>query len=99
MTQELRLSDQVCHIRTEGKDWLVVPVSGYFRDLTETEQRAAVARVGHQASEAHLSGTVVFTWEQRLGRIGYTLPAPEYLARETWADVQASLNRRLTAIL
>jgi len=89
---------EVAHVRVDGTDLILFPVSEGFARRSSAEQLAAAATLQRYATRAGLAGTAVPVWRGRSGRLTF-LARPSLhgvIGTMTWEDVAASLNVRLT---
>lgn len=88
---------KVAHIREQGQDMIIAPLSNSFDHKTPTQQTAAVAEIQRAANSAGLRGTVVVAWESG-GRMKFIGPRPwhPFLRSLSMYHIQANLNRTLT---
>jgi hypothetical protein len=88
----------VAHIRRDGQDMIIVPLSHDFGLKSSSEQREVVAWLQAAARGARLAGTVVPVWDSGGGRMMFIAPQPwhPFFRSIGLRYVAGQINRRLT---
>ena len=87
----------VAHIRVQGQDMIIVPLSSSFGRKSAGEQQRIVGHLQAAAVQAGLKGTVVAVWDAGRGRMGFHAPRlwHSFLRTKGLAWVAANINRKL----
>lgn len=89
---------EIAHIREQGQDMIVVPLSDEFGRKTPQQQAATERELQICANAAGLAGTVVTVWDGGGGRLHFRAPRewrPFFQSIDlAWVSMQ--LNRTLT---
>lgn len=90
-------SIKLAHIREQGQNMLLFPLSSDFHHKTDGEQRQALLELERRAHGAGLAGRAVVFWEYGR-RTRFLGPAPwrAFLQGLSIRQVQASLNREIS---
>lgn len=91
-------SFDIAHIREQGIDPIIMPLSDSFGKLSTAKQRQAWFALQVCAAGANLKGTVVPVWVTSSGDFGFFAPKkwhPFFLSIDIYW-VEARINRRLT---
>jgi|SRR5580693_632581 hypothetical protein len=89
---------QVAHIREQGADLIIIPLTSHFDLKSKAEQLETVDARQRCASDAGLAGTVVPVWKTASGGWSFLAPSnwtPFFKSLDIKA-VAANLNRELT---
>ena len=88
----------VAHIREQGQDMIIVPMSRSFGYLPHQDQEEQTALLQACAANAGLAGTVVPVWDAGGDRMAFVAPIPwhPFLRGIDLAFVAMNINRRLT---
>lgn len=89
---------EIAHIREQGQDMVIVPLSSEFGQRPSNAQRQAVAELQQRSMSAGLKGTVVPVWDSGGGRMAFIAPRPwhPFFQSLGLSQVHASLNRTLS---
>ncbi|MEO9299000.1 hypothetical protein [Devosia alba] len=89
---------KVAHLRQQGQDMVIVPLSAEFGRRTQDEQQEMIAEIQQHSSAAGLAGIVVPVWPGGGGRMGFIAPQPwhPFFRSMSLAGVQRNLNRELS---
>jgi len=68
-------SFKVAHLREQGQDMIIVPLSSNFANMSSNDQRSMLADLQGHARSAGLAGKVVAVWSDG-GRMGFIAPPP-----------------------
>lgn len=88
---------KIAHIREQGVDLIIVPLSSSFGQQSDADQQDAIDALQACASNAGLAGTVVPAWQQG-GRVHFIAPSSwhPFFKSISWAFIQRNVNRELT---
>jgi hypothetical protein len=88
----------VAHIREQGNDLIIVPLSSTFGALSASEQQKQIEALQRCATSAGLAGRVVPVWDAGGGRMGFLAPRNwhPFFAGMSLSFVAANINRRLS---
>jgi hypothetical protein len=91
-------SFKVAHVRKDGLDLVIVPMSPSFGGKSRVEQKEIVDELQMQAAKAQLAGAVVPVWDSGAGRLAFLAPAAwhPFLKSLTLRSVLKLLNRELS---
>jgi hypothetical protein len=91
-------SFKVAHVRKEGFDLIIVPMSPSFGGKSRAEQRGIVDGLQLQAARAQFAGAVVPVWDGGGGRLAFLAPAAwhPFLKSLTLRSVLKLVNRELS---
>ena len=87
-------SFKVAHIKRQGVDLIVTPVTQTFHNKTHSQQIKIIEDLEAAAHAAGLKGTVVPVW--RVGdRMAFIAPNPwhPFFKSITWNDVLSNVNK------
>ena len=89
---------RVAHIRKDGLDLIIVPMSPSFGGKSLTDQKRIVDELQTQAAKAQLAGAVVPVWDGGGGRLAFLAPAVwhPFIKSLTLRSVLKLLNRELS---
>ena len=90
------LTFKVAHVRSQGVDMVIVPLSETFGRRPRAEQHAAIATLQSSATTARLKGSVVVMWPDR-GQHRFIAPHALQAAcmKLSWRAVIRNLNKVL----
>jgi hypothetical protein len=77
---------KIAHIREQGQDMIIIPVSSSVNSKTQNQQNELLASLQYFSRDAGLAGTVCLVWE-----VGNRL---SFLAPPQWHGFFKSLNMR-----
>jgi hypothetical protein len=91
-------SYRVAHVRKDGLDLIIVPMSPSFGGKPRAEQSEIVDGLQMQAAKAQLAGAVVPVWDAGGGRLGFLAPAAwhPFFKSLTLRSVVKLVNRELS---
>lgn len=87
----------VAHIREQGTDLIIIPLSSAFGSQSNATQNATARELEMRAHSAGLAGTVVLVWESG-GRMAFLAP-PSYqpfFRSISLYEVAANINKTLS---
>ena len=90
-------SFNAAHVREQGVDLIIVPVSSSFGHKPESEQVEIIDAMQVAANSAGLAGTVVPVWQ--IGSRTVFIAPPNwhpFFKSITWAEVLASVNKTIS---
>jgi hypothetical protein len=89
---------QVAHVRKEGLDLIIVPMSPSFGGKSRAEQNEMVDELQMRAAKAQLAGAVVPVWDSGGGRLAFLAPASwhPFFNSLTLPSVLKLVNRELS---
>lgn len=87
----------VAHVREQGFDLIIAPLTTDFGRKDPETQRAVIAELQLRSRGAGLAGTVVPVWDAGGGRMAFIAPRPwhPYFSSLDLRIVRASVNREL----
>ena len=89
---------KVAHLRQQGVDLVIAPLSSDFGHKTQNDQQEIVSEIQLRSRSAGLAGTVVPVWDTGGGRMGFMAPNnchPFFRSlnlRTIWANVNRELS-------
>jgi len=88
---------EVAHLREQGQDMVIVPLTSAFGSNSSDDQRAIITDLQAHSLDAGLKGTVVPVWESA-GRMNFIAPRPWHPFFESLSMrfITANLNRVLS---
>jgi hypothetical protein len=88
---------KVAHLREQGQDMVIVPVSSAFGSQPSDEQDAVISDLQRHSMAAGLRGTVVPVWKSG-GRFHFIAPRQwhPFFASLSMRHVAANINRMLS---
>lgn len=91
-------SFDVAHIRQQGVDLIITPLSSSFGHKVQADQHAVVSELQVRARSAGLAGTVVPVWDSGGGRMAFIAPRPwhSFFKSLSLMQVAASINKQLS---
>jgi hypothetical protein len=88
---------KVAHIREQGIDLIIVPLSQDFQHKSDEEQQDTISALQVCASNAGLAGTVVPVWRHGAS---HRFICPEnwtpFFKTFTWNNIMSNINKELT---
>ena len=90
-------SVKVAHLREQGQDMLLFPLSDLFGSKSGSEQNSILAELERRAHRAGLAGKAAAFWETG-GRTYFRGPRPwfSFLQSISFATVWANVNREIS---
>jgi len=87
----------VAHIRQQGVDLIIIPLTSSFGHKTSNEQKSIVVALQAASRSAGLAGTVVPVWDAGFGRMAFLAPRPwhSFFASINLMFVSSNINRQL----
>jgi hypothetical protein len=87
----------VAHIRQQGIDLIIIPLTTSFGSKSPGEQDDITRELQLRARSAGLAGTVVPVWDNGGGRMGFLAPPAwhPFFSSLTLHDVASNVNRGL----
>lgn len=87
----------VAHIREQGNDMIIIPMSSSFGHRSNTDQNAIRDALQVCARAAGLGGIVVPVWDAGGGRMGYLAPSQwkGFFSSINLVFVAQNINRQL----
>ncbi len=76
---------KVAHIRAQGNDMIIVPLTRNFENKSSGEQSAFIAELQFRANSAGLRGTVAVVWDGGIGCMKFICPTQ-------WQPFFSSMN-------
>jgi len=91
-------SFKVAHIREQGNDMIIFPLTPEFGQLAGAEQDQELAFLGSRANSAGLRGVAVAVWDLGHGRVAFRGPVSCYpfLSAINMRYVMANVNREIS---
>lgn len=88
----------VAHVREQGVDLIIVPLSGQFGYLTAEQQQSEIANLQRCATIAGLRGKVVPVWPQSTGRMAFIAPqnCHPFFRSLTMERITLNVNKKLS---
>jgi hypothetical protein len=88
---------EVAHLREQGQNMIVVPLSSSFGSKSEGEKADIIDEIERRAHAAGLAGTAVAVWESGFGGMGFIAPRPwhPFFQSIDLSDIARSINHRL----
>ena len=89
---------RVAHIKEQGIDLIIVPLSSDFGHKDSQQQNEIIEALQAHATGAGLAGTVVPVWDAGSRRMGFVAPSNwhSFFGSLTLARVFASINKQIS---
>ena len=90
---------EVAHIREQGQDMIIVPVSSRVQSMSSQQQNELNQSLQYYANDAGLSGEVCLVWEYR-NLFYFLAPRPwhPFFKNMDMRFVASNINRKLTCM-